>query len=202
MKACYVQGLGKSLHSHQTFCYSFQSEFLLLPQNSNFWMSTHWLHINLVSYCVSGGGMALSFSSGHQLKCLSTLLCTSSIAVVLLWLVWPGFVVQHHQTLQCPSQTATKKKKVPTQPITFNIIVFQVSNSRYTVWMDWGYLHVCIANATWRPNVAMKLAILWNEILWNERLIKELCEGGDARHNMMVSSLVPYPSSLCSKHHS
>jgi hypothetical protein len=96
---------GKSLHIHQTFCCPFQSEFLLLPQNSNFSMSTCSLHINLVSYCVSGGGMALSFSSGHQLKCLSTLLCTSSIAVVLLWLVWPGFVVQHHQTLQCPSQT-------------------------------------------------------------------------------------------------
>lgn len=116
---------GKSLHIHQTFCYSFQSEFLLLPQNSNFWMSTRSLHINLVSYCVSGGGMALSFSSGHQLKCLSTLLCTSSIAVVLLWLVWLGFVVQHHQTLQCPSQTATKKKRCQHNPSLLTSLFFR-----------------------------------------------------------------------------
>jgi len=68
--------------------------------------------------------MALSFSSGHQLKCLSTLLCTSSIAVVLLWLVRPGFVVQHHQTLQCPSQTTTKKKRCQHNPSLLTSLFF------------------------------------------------------------------------------
>ncbi len=68
--------------------------------------------------------MALSFSSGHQLKCLPTLLCTSLIAVVLLWLVWPGFVVQHHQTLQCPSQTATQKKRCQHNPSLLTSLFF------------------------------------------------------------------------------
>jgi hypothetical protein len=131
MKACYVQGLGKACTSIRSFAalFNLSSCFSLKTQISE-WPLTHCTLILCHTVCQEEW-LSLSLVATNSSVCLHY--CAPA-RLLLFCCGWCGLVLLCSTTKLCSVLPKLQpKKKVPTQPITFNIIVFQVSNSRYTV---------------------------------------------------------------------
>jgi hypothetical protein len=131
-KACYVQGLGKACTSIRPFAtlFNLSSCFCLKTQISECPLA-HCTLILCHTVCQEEEWLSLSLVATNSSVCLHY--CAPA-RLLLFCRGWCGLVLLCTTTKLCSVLPKLQpKKKVPTQPITFNIIVFRVSNSCYTV---------------------------------------------------------------------